>query len=191
MNELNMQAIRGYLDEHRDEMIADLRTFVERETPSEDKGLLDAFADYLAEYAEHRTGGYATVLTHDTAGNQVRVEWGEHEGKPPILLLGHYDTVWPAGTLEAMPFAVYGDTASGPGVFDMKCGLVQGFWGVKALREATGVARQVVLLCNSDEELGREPVRGACQGTGRTHGTRPRERDQRRRGAGPAGARAA
>jgi glutamate carboxypeptidase len=72
------------------------------------------------------------------AGNQVRVEWGEHEGKPPILLLGHYDTVWPAGALEAMPFSVHGDTARGPGIFDMKCGLVQGFWGIKALREAAG-----------------------------------------------------
>ena len=154
MNEINMQAIKGYLDEHRDEMIADLRAFVERETPSEDKGLLDAFADYLAEYAEQRAGGHATVLAHGIAGNQVRVEWGGHEGKPPILLLGHYDTVWPAGALETMPFAVQGGTASGPGIFDMKCGLVQGFWGIKALREAAGVDRHVVLLCNSDEELG-------------------------------------
>src|ERR671921_78738 len=47
-----------------------------------------------------------------------------------------------------------GGTASGPGIFDMKCGLVQGFWGIKALREAAGVDRHVVLLCNSDEELG-------------------------------------
>jgi acetylornithine deacetylase/succinyl-diaminopimelate desuccinylase-like protein len=54
LNEINMQAIRGYIDEHQDEMIADLKAFVERETPSEDKGLLDAFADYLAEYAEQR-----------------------------------------------------------------------------------------------------------------------------------------
>ena len=51
MNEINMPAISGYLHEHRDEMIADLRAFVGRETPSEDKGLLDAFADYLAEYS--------------------------------------------------------------------------------------------------------------------------------------------
>jgi acetylornithine deacetylase/succinyl-diaminopimelate desuccinylase-like protein len=49
-----LQAIRGYIDEHQDEMIADLKAFVERKTPSEDKGLLDAFADYLAEYAEQR-----------------------------------------------------------------------------------------------------------------------------------------
>jgi hypothetical protein len=56
--------------------------------------------------------------------------------------------------LKAMPFAVHGDITSGPGIFDMKCGLVQGFWGIKAMREAAGVDRQVVLLCNSDEELG-------------------------------------
>lgn len=154
MGEIDMAAVIRYLKEHRDEMLADLEAFVERETPSEDKGLLDSFADYLAQYAERRTEGRATVLSHEVAGNQVRVEWGAENGESPILLLGHYDTVWPAGTLESMPFAVRGDTASGPGVFDMKCGLVQGFWGVKALREAAGLRRRVVLVCNSDEECG-------------------------------------
>jgi hypothetical protein len=77
-------------------MIADLKAFVERETPSEEKGLLDAFAGYLAEYAEHRAGGYATVLAHGMAGNQVRVEWGEHEG---ILRSFCSGTTIPSGLL--------------------------------------------------------------------------------------------
>jgi glutamate carboxypeptidase len=158
LNEINMQAIRGYIDEHRDEMIADLKAFVERETPSEEKGLLDAFAGYLAEYAEHRAGGYATVLAHGMAGNQVRVEWGEHEGKPPILLLGHYDTVWPAGALEAMPFAVHGDTARGPGIFDMKCGLAQDFWGIKALREAGWIAKWFSCATQTKSFVAHTPV---------------------------------
>lgn len=148
-----LRAVRQYLEEHRGEMLSDLEDFVGRETPSEDKRLLDSFAEYLAEYAERGSGGRATVIPNEKAGDQVRVEWGGDEGEPPVLLLGHYDTVWPAGTLDTMPFAVRGDAASGPGIFDMKCGLVQGFWGVKALREA-GVGRRVTLLCNSDEELG-------------------------------------
>jgi hypothetical protein len=97
LNEINMQAIRGYIDEHRDEMIADLKAFVERETPSEEKGLLDAFAGYLAEYAEHRAGGYATVLAHGMTGNQVRVEWGEHEGNLRSFCSG---TTIPSGLPE-------------------------------------------------------------------------------------------
>jgi glutamate carboxypeptidase len=154
LGDIDMLAVRRYLDEHRDDMLADLKAFVERETPSEDKGLLDSFADHLAGYAEERTGARATIIPHEVAGNHVRAEWGSGNAESPVLLLGHYDTVWPAGTLESMPFAVRGDTASGPGVFDMKCGLVQGFWGVKALREVAGVDRRVVLVCNSDEELG-------------------------------------
>jgi glutamate carboxypeptidase len=106
-------------------MIADLRRFVELETPSTDKSLLDGFAEFLAGYAETTTGGLAEVLENEAGGNHVRVRCGGDE--PPIMLLGHFDTVWPAGTIETMPFSVRDGIASGPGVFDMKCGLVQGF----------------------------------------------------------------
>lgn len=150
---MDIREVGRYLEAHRDDMLADLRDFVERETPSEDKELLDAFADYLAEYAERRFGGRSTIHPDGTAGNQVLVRWGEDQEEDPLLLLGHYDTVWPAGTLRSMPFSVRGDVASGPGVFDMKCGLVQGLWAVRALRQA-GVRRGITLLCNSDEELG-------------------------------------
>lgn len=112
-------------------------------------------ASVLAEYAESRAGGRAEILPASGAGNHVRVAWGEdHEG-PPIMLLGHYDTVWDAGTLEGMPFVVEDGIARGPGVFDMKCGLVQVFWAVRTLMETTGgIERPIVFLCNSDEELG-------------------------------------
>jgi glutamate carboxypeptidase len=142
-----------FLQEHRDEMLGDLRAFVERETPSTDKALLDSFADFLAEYAAS-AGGRAEVLPAHASGNHVRIRWGAENGEPPIFLLGHYDTVWPAGTLEVMPFGVREGVATGPGVFDMKCGLVQGFWAVRALREVAGVERPLVFLCNSDEEIG-------------------------------------
>jgi glutamate carboxypeptidase len=142
-----------FLQEHREHMLEDLRAFVERETPSTDKVLLDGFAEFLAGYAAS-LGGRAEVLPVNVSGNHVRARWGEDNGEPPILLLGHYDTVWPAGTLEVMPFEVREGIATGPGVFDMKCGLVQGFWAVRALREVAGVERPVVFLCNSDEEVG-------------------------------------
>ena len=51
----------------------------------------------------------------------------------PVLVLAHYDTVWPLGTSAVMPFAVDGDIVRGPGVFDMKAGLVQAVWAVKSL----------------------------------------------------------
>jgi glutamate carboxypeptidase len=145
--------ILRFLQEHQEHMLEDLRAFVERETPSTDKALLDGFAEFLADHAAS-LGGRAEVVPVHVSGNHVRVRWGEENGQAPIFLLGHYDTVWPAGTLEVMPFEVESGVARGPGVFDMKCGLVQGFWAVRALREVAGVERPLVFLCNSDEEIG-------------------------------------
>src|SRR5919199_568660 len=144
-------------------MLEDLRNFVERETPSTDKYLLDGFAEFLADYAASVANGRAEILPTQGSGNNVRVSWGNEDGGPPIFLLGHYDTVWPAGTLERMPFGVTDGVATGPGVFDMKSGLVQGFWAVRALREVVGVDRPVVFLCNSDEEIGSPTSRAIIE----------------------------
>jgi len=143
-----------FLEENQGRMLEDLRLFVEKETPTTDKHLLDDFAEFLADYASHAAGGRAEILPAEISGNHVRVRWGEEDQGPPIFLLGHYDTVWAEGTLEKMPFAVRDGIATGPGTFDMKAGLVQGFWAVRALREKAGVERPVVFLCNSDEEVG-------------------------------------
>lgn len=143
-----------FLQEHQDEMLRDLKLFVERETPSTDKELLDDFAQFLEGYATSVADGHSEIFSVSGSGDHVRTVWGESTGSPPIFLLGHYDTVWPAGTLKTMPFKVKDGTVTGPGVFDMKCGLVQGFWAVRAVREVAGVERPIVFLCNSDEELG-------------------------------------
>lgn len=133
-------------------MVADLGEFVRRETPSTDKGLLDQFAEFLAEYAES-FGGRAEILPMDDTGNHVRIRWGGDDGKP-ILILGHFDTVWQEGTLQRMPFQVADGMATGPGIFDMKAGMVQGFWAIRALREVAGNERPIEFLCNADEEIG-------------------------------------
>src|SRR5215218_6076035 len=143
-----------YLEEHRNDMLEDLQRFVEMETPSTNKRLLDHFAEFLTSYAGSAAGGRAEVLPTEGSGNNVRVRWGREDGERAILLLGHHDTVWSEGTVEEMPFGVADGVATGPGVFDMKCGLVQGFWAVRALREVVGVNRPVAFLCNSDEEIG-------------------------------------
>jgi glutamate carboxypeptidase len=161
----------GFLQEHHDEMLEDLKRFVERETPSTDKRLCDDFAEFLADYATSVTGGRPEILPVSGSGNHVRIIWGEGNGDLPIFLLGHYDTVWPAGTLKTMPFEVKDGVAKGPGVFDMKCGLVQGFWAVRALREVAGIERPVVFLCNSDEELGSPTSRALIEDEARRAAT--------------------
>ncbi len=144
---------RAFLQQHQDAMVRDLAEFVVRESPSTDKLLLDQFADFLSDYASS-AGGHAEIIPMDEAGNHVRVSWGQVGKQAPILLLGHFDTVWPQGTLQEMPFQVENDVATGPGIFDMKAGLLQGFWAVRALREVARVDRPIVFLCNSDEEIG-------------------------------------
>jgi glutamate carboxypeptidase len=149
-----LDSLVKFFREHRDQMLDDLRAFVEWETPSTDKDLLDGFSRFLADYAVSTAGGRAEIVPAAGSGDHVLIRWGEEDGTSPLMLLGHYDTVWSAGTLEAMPFGVEGGVATGPGVFDMKCGLVQGFWAVRALHEVLGVDRPLAFLCNSDEEIG-------------------------------------
>jgi glutamate carboxypeptidase len=71
-----------------------------------------------------------------------------------MLVLGHFDTVWPEGTIDVMPFRLEAGLARGPGVFDMKAGIVQGFWAIRALFNASPTNGHVVFLCTSDEETG-------------------------------------
>jgi glutamate carboxypeptidase len=144
--------LRKFLTDHQDEMLADLRAFVEMESPSDDKYLLDRFATFLADYAS-ASGACYELIEAQQNGNHLLARWGPGERKP-ILLIGHYDTVWPSGTLEERPFGVRGGAAWGPGIFDMKCGLVQGFWAMRALHAISPLEHDVLFLCNSDEEIG-------------------------------------
>jgi glutamate carboxypeptidase len=143
-------------------MIEDLRAFVESETLSTEKKLLGDFAGFLAGYATE-AGGEVEVLPDTVSGDHVRALWDAENEEAPLLLLGHYDTVWSAGTLGTMPFETKDGIATGPGVFDMKCGLVQGFWAVRALREVPGIKRPMVFVCNSDEEVGSPTSRALIE----------------------------
>lgn len=87
-------------------------------------------------------------------------------GPTRVLLVGHCDTVWPMGTLARWPFTVTADRATGPGVFDMKAGLVQMFHALSVLDDLTGVT----VLVTSDEELGsptsRQLIEDEARGAG-------------------------
>lgn len=161
-----MSAVLQWLDARRDAIVADMEAFVQRETPSDDKALTDAFAAFLADYAAG-LGAATEILPAAERGDHVRATWGDPGAAAPILLLGHFDTVWPAGTTASRPFAVRDGRAAGPGVFDMKAGLVQGLWAVRALRELGRLATPVVLLSNSDEEQGSPTSRALIEAEAR------------------------
>lgn len=147
-------ALLRYLDPLRDAMAASLEALVVRESPSRDKPALDALSGFLAA----RFGALGLDverLANAAGGDHLRVRLGGAEGHPPALVLGHFDTVWPLGTLERMPFRLADGRAFGPGAYDMKASLVLAEFAVRALA-ALGrrPPRPVVFLFTSDEEVG-------------------------------------
>nr|WP_306999440.1 M20 family metallopeptidase [Amycolatopsis thermophila] len=136
-------------------MVDDLGRYVDLETPSTDRLLLEAGLSWLDGWLRARLGEPSSVqVTEGGRFGDVRVYDYPGSGAAPVLLLCHYDTVWPQGTLAGWPFTVDGDRATGPGVFDMKSGLVQAVWALRAL-EAAGLPRPPVrLVLNGDEEIG-------------------------------------
>jgi glutamate carboxypeptidase len=130
-------------------MVADLEQLVTMESPSNDRGALARCAEVVAEKIAALLGP-PEVIEVDGYGH---VRWGH--GRARVLLLGHYDTVWPLGTTGAWPFAVEDGRATGPGVFDMKAGVVQGLYAVAALDERAGIE----LLITGDEEIGGKTSR--------------------------------
>lgn len=127
-------------------MLDDLAALVEVESPSADVAATARCADVLAAIGSSRLGVEAERID---GGGHPAVAW-RFGGPTRVLLVGHLDTVWPVGTLAEQPFTVRDGRATGPGVFDMKAGLVQGLHALAALGELDGVT----YLVTSDEEIG-------------------------------------
>lgn len=160
--------LAAWCEQHLTELLADLAMLVSQESPSTDKALLDATADTLhgwltdrlgppAEFHRHREPAHGDVLTATYPGAP-----GE-----PVLLLGHYDTVWPKGTLTTRPFTVHNGRATGPGCYDMKAGLVTGVWALRALAAHDLPRPTVTFLLNGDEEIGSPASRPHIERTAR------------------------
>jgi len=143
-----------YLQGHYDEMLADLKSFVELESPSDHKPSCDKFAGFIADHVRAIGDPSVEISKRDGSGDHVIIRWPGPRREPPILLVGHYDTVWRLGTIEEIPFSIDDGKARGPGVYDMKAGLVQAFWAIRALLAAGELRRPLVMICNSDEEVG-------------------------------------
>lgn len=153
-------AVRAWLDAHREDMVADLAAYTSQGSASDDPEALDACLGWLRRWLDERLGApdAEETLARTEAGDILVRHYPARDATAhdarPVLLLGHYDTVWPTGTLDAWPFRRDGDRVTGPGVFDMKAGLVQAVWALRAL-DALGLPRPVcTLMLNGDEETG-------------------------------------
>jgi glutamate carboxypeptidase len=126
------------------------------ESPSDDKAAVDACVAMVATYAKS-LGGRVRLYRQKEFGDVLEVRFGSRRtdaaGKA-ILLLGHLDTVWPLGTLKRMPCRVGDSRLWGPGTLDMKAGVAMALTAIEMLGEAGLLDREIVLLLNSEEEVG-------------------------------------
>lgn len=132
------------------------------ESPSDDKAAVDRCGAAIGELLQH-LGAAVEVLPQVAAGDHLRGVWGRGSRRR-VLLLAHFDTVWPVGQLATMPLRHEDGRLYGPGVYDMKAGLVIGLLGVRAWLDAAGGGdTDVVFLCTTDEEIGSATSRGVIE----------------------------
>lgn len=130
------------------------------ESPTTDKAAVDRCATEI-ERRLRELGGSVSRLEQATAGDHLRAEFGS--GPEQVLVLGHFDTVWPLGQLARMPLERRDGRLHGPGVYDMKAGIALGMLAVRAWRESAPSGRRVVLLLTSDEETGSHSSRALIE----------------------------
>lgn len=166
---MNSSPLIDFFVARREPLLEAAAELVRLETPSRDKARGDALADRLAA----RLAALGTVerVRNDAAGDHVLCRVAAPDAPAdaqPALLLCHYDTVWPAGTVAARPFRVEGDTAFGPGLYDMKVSIAMAELALGSLA-ALGLrlARPVILLVTSDEETGSASSRELIEATAR------------------------
>jgi glutamate carboxypeptidase len=132
-----------------------LRALVVQESPSEDRASVNA-ASVLVETIALTLDGKVRWRREKKIGDILEVNFGGNggkDGRKPIILLGHMDTVWGLGTIKKMPWREENGRYFGPGVLDMKAGVVMALAAVSALQELK-IERPVKLLLNSEEEVG-------------------------------------
>ncbi|MFM7336660.1 MAG: M20 family metallopeptidase [Actinomycetota bacterium] len=144
------------------QMVEQLGAFVNLESPSLNVDQLQRSAEYLAGLFASVTGKAAQIIPSE---NGPHVHWkGSDETK--VLIVGHHDTVFPLGTTATRSFSVDGDVARGPGVFDMKAGIVQAIHGLSAIRDSY----HVEMLITADEEVGSYASRALIEARARATG---------------------
>jgi glutamate carboxypeptidase len=145
-----------------DALVADLEALVTCESPSRDLNLLTQHAELLARMMERLLGSRPTLI-ESPVGPHIHWVGGPD---PRVLILGHHDTVHPVGTLARLPFTTDGGIGRGPGVFDMKAGIVQALHAVAALADTS----HIEILLSADEEIGSRASRALIEERARACG---------------------
>lgn len=149
------KAAFDYIETHKEEMVSLWRELVSIESPSNDKVGVDTVAARIKAVLMAE-GAVTELVEFEKAGNLLVATYGEAKDKAPVALIGHMDTVFPRGTIEQRPFTIQGGKAYGPGVLDMKGGIVVLLYVLKALKAAGYIARPLKVILAGDEEVGHQ-----------------------------------
>lgn len=150
-----------YCREQQSWLLETVEALVRSESPTDDKRAVDRCGDQLSSWLKEQ-GARVTRVSTTTAGDHVRAEFGS--GARQVLLLGHFDTVWPVGQIDLMPLRRDGDRLGGPGVLDMKAGIGIGMLATRAVVAlAPPSDLRVVMLWTTDEETGSATSRALVE----------------------------
>jgi glutamate carboxypeptidase len=153
MPQVDPKSLLQHITALEPQLIAQLKELVQQESPSEDPATINA-AMALAEKYARAIGGRPKYHRQKEYGDVLELRFGPRKSTlKPILLLGHLDTVWPLGTLAKMPWKQSPEKISGPGTLDMKAGVIMALTAIEALN-ALKISRPIILLLNSEEEIG-------------------------------------
>ncbi|HSS69951.1 MAG TPA: M20 family metallopeptidase [Casimicrobiaceae bacterium] len=147
-----------------------VETLVRLESPSGEKAAVDRCGVAIAGLLTS-IGADVTLSHQSRCGNHLVARWpgadSRDSGRRPILLLGHFDTVWALGTLDRMPIREQEGRLHGPGIFDMKSGIAVSMLAMRAFGETGGVRSPVSMLWTADEEVGSATSRALIEETAR------------------------
>jgi len=148
------QKLLEYFSSRLDASLLLLQRLVELESYSGDKPGVDRLAAFLSNEFKAR-GASVDLFQEEVAGNTLVAEWETGLEGSPVMVLGHLDTVWPRGTIVGRPFAVKDGKAQGPGIYDMKSGLLLSLLVCQAFHQREVVpGKNVIFFFTSDEEIG-------------------------------------
>ena len=164
----SLSTLRDRVRDDEAAYLATLRSLVEIESPSHDAAAGDRLAARLVELLE-TDGWQVERLPRTDVGDIVVARLDAGDPDDGSLILAHYDTVWPLGTLATMPWRREGDRVSGPGIVDMKAGIAAAFHAVRWARAEGGLRGPVTLLVTSDEEIGSDASRGVIEAEAQRH----------------------
>jgi glutamate carboxypeptidase len=156
-----VRQLADYCQQHQSWLLETIEALVAMESPTDDKAAVDRCGAELARRLRD-LGGDVRSLRASSAGDHLRAEFGR--GARQVLLLGHFDTVWPVGQLTRMPLTRDGDRLKGPGILDMKAGIALGMLATRALfAVAPPAGARIVMLWTTDEETGSRTSRALLE----------------------------